>query len=108
MNYMVALNRLIAHGVSSELIAATKTGESILVLTDGPVPAMGLLAHSAYAVSDHGIIEGSWLMQSDHVAVCWDAQPYEAMPVAVDKLHFNHTGLCGLNDRLEARLKALP
>jgi hypothetical protein len=28
------------------------------------------------------------------------------MPVALDKLYFNTTGLRGLNDRLEAQMKA--
>lgn len=107
MKFMEALNALIKRGVTSELIACTKQGSSILILTDGPTPEMGTLTHSAYAVSAAGVIEGNWSMEDEEqIAVRWDAAPYEVMSVPLNKLHFNSTGLRGLNDRLEARMKA--
>lgn len=106
MKFMDALNALIKRGVTSELIACTKQGSSILILTDGPMPEMGFMAHSAFAVSEAGVIEGIWAMEADQIAVRWDAAPYEVMPVSIDKLHFNNAGLRGLNDRLEARMRA--
>lgn len=108
MKYIDALNILIARGVTAELVAATMTGESLLILTDEPTPAMELTAHVAYAVSEKGVIEGSWVIELGLVAVRWNAQPYEAMMVAFEKLHFNEAGLLGLNNRLDARLKAMP
>ena len=106
MKFMDALNALIKRGVTSELIACTKQGSSILILTDGPTPEMGTMTHSAYAVSEAGVIEGNWSMEPEQIAVRWDAAPYEVMPVSLDKLHFNNAGLRGLNDRLEAQMKA--
>jgi len=106
MKFMDALNALIKRGVTSELIAATKEGSSILILTDGPTPQMGVMTHSAYAISAAGVIEGNWSMEEEQIAVRWDAAPYEVMAVAIDKLYFNTTGLRGLNDRLEAQMKA--
>ncbi len=64
------------------------------------------MTHSAFAVSQAGVIEGNWSMEAEQIAVRWDAAPYEVMPVSIDKLYFNHTGLRGLNDRLEAQMKA--
>lgn len=105
MKFMDALNALVARGVTSELIACTKQGDSVLILTDGPMPKIDFAAHSAYGVTPGGVIEGHWLMEDQQIVVRWDVRPDDAMAVGIDKLHFNNTGLLALNNRLEARLR---
>lgn len=106
MKFMDALNILVARGVTSELVGATTQGESFLILTDGPMPMVNFAAHSAYGVTPFGVTEGHWLMEEGQVVVRWDVRPDDAMAVGIDKLHFNNAGLRGLNDRLEARMRA--
>lgn len=107
MQFVDALNTLIARGVTSELIATTdKHGESIVILTDGLKPTISATAHAAYGVTPGGVIEGYWLVDESGVVIYWDAQPDVAMNVGIGKLHFNNTGFLAMNNRLEARLNA--
>lgn len=103
---MEALNALVKRGVTSELIATTSHGDSVLVLTDGPMPMVGIAVHSAYGVTPGGITEGCWSMEEGQIVVRWDVRPDDAMIVGIDKLHFNSVGLMAMNNRLEARMRA--
>ncbi len=109
MNFVNALDALIAHGVESELVATSnKQGESIVILTDGWVPEKGFAAHTAYGVTPGGVIEGYWLMEEEGsgFAVYWNVQPEQPMSIPLNKLHLHHAGLMGLNQRLAVRLDA--
>ena len=109
MKFVDALNALIAHGVTAEMVATTnKKGESFVILTDAWMPSVNFAAHAVYGVTAGGVIEGYWMMQEegDGFAIHWDAQPDQPMTIPLGKLHLHAAGFVGLNDRLTTRMKA--